>query len=217
MGRDVGSTPRQGHSRVRVRARRLVATWALSVGAVGLFAGAAQAAPCPPAVTSEVFAAWGDPDPYRLIPGGDFEGSLVWNLSSGAGLFAENSPLGTVPAGQRSVRITNQGSITSPAFCVDADHPWMRFMLRSRGTNGKTDLRVEALWTAPDGGQGVATLGSERARGTTTWDASSKLPLSSRLPIPSGGSLDVRIRLSDPGNDSDWLIDDVYVDPRASR
>src|SRR5687768_6368874 len=52
-------------------------------------AGAAEAAliqtgACDDAALSTPFAPWGDHAPYKLAPGGDFEGAHGWQLTGGA-------------------------------------------------------------------------------------------------------------------------------------
>ena len=87
---------------------RTALTLTLSLLAVLLAAGSAQAASCPgEAQHSQRFADWGDDGDYFLAPGGDFEtADHGWTLQRGAAPLADASPDGwgvslSIPPGRR--------------------------------------------------------------------------------------------------------------------
>ncbi len=177
----------------------------------------ALAAPCPVVPATQAFAQFGDADLYRLVPSGNFESGFgSWTTSGQASIFGQNNVFNLSGTGFKSARIVGSASLTSPSVCVDDDHPYMRFVLRPLITNGNTRMKIEALWTE-NGTTRSTKLADENSSGGTEWRPSGKIPLSTKLPIAAGGSLNVRFEFSDVGNDSDWLIDDVFIDPRASR
>src|SRR3954465_4057762 len=99
----------------------LAATAALAlVPAAGASAALIDTSDCDGAALSQPFAQWGDSNFYKLVPGGDFEGSQAgWTLAGGAKKVAgSESYRATGEAGIYSVSIPAGGSVTTPATCV---------------------------------------------------------------------------------------------------
>jgi hypothetical protein len=122
-------------------ARRL-----LSLGLVGAFAvfavpaASAQAAlistaSCDDSTLTQPFAAFGDSNDYKLVPGGDFEGSLAgWTFSGGATRVAGSEPFAATGShGSFSLSLPAGASAQSPYTCVDAAYPMFRFFARNDG------------------------------------------------------------------------------------
>jgi hypothetical protein len=113
------------------------------VGAVALLcipAASANAAlistdACDNAPLTQPFAQFADSNPYKLVPGGDFEGSLSgWTLSGRATRVAGSEPFGVTGAvGKSSMYLPAGASVQTPYTCVDAAYPSFRFFGRNNG------------------------------------------------------------------------------------
>ena len=104
---------------------RFTRLWRLSLltaaAALGVAAlpSAASASTCVPGPTAPVFAQFGDPAFYFLAPGGSFEGSLSWARSGPVSVVSGNEPfLLAGPLHTKSLRLGDDGSVTTPKFCV---------------------------------------------------------------------------------------------------
>jgi hypothetical protein len=98
-------------------------------------AGLIDTDPCDNATLTQPFAPWRDSNSYKLVPGGDFEGSLAgWTLTGGARRVADGEPLGaTGSASGSALYIPAGGSVTSPYTCVDFAYPTFRFFAKNNG------------------------------------------------------------------------------------
>ena len=87
------------------------------------------------ATLTQPFAPLGDSNSYKLVPGGDFEGSLTgWTLTGGARRVAGSEPFGaTGSVGKYSMYLPAGASVQSPYTCVDAAYPMFRFFGRNNG------------------------------------------------------------------------------------
>jgi hypothetical protein len=189
--------------------RLLVASLALLVPFVGAAAARAdEASRCTGRVIEQPFGAWDDPADYFLAPDGDFTaGGSGWDLA-GAEVVADNEPFwvhgGETPA---AVRLDQGASVTSPAICVGLNDPTMRFFAQSAGgPSGK--LAVDVLYTDADGEPQQLRIGTVAADTTTEWTPVAPLPITANT-----YEMDVAFRFTALGAGSEWLIDDVYVDP----
>jgi hypothetical protein len=211
------------HPRIRKSLRRLAAVTALGALAMAgdLAAGSAAASaasllPCVPSATSTPFAQFGDQNSYFLVRGGSFEGQWQrgWSLG-GAQFTAGNEPFQVNgPTDAQSLTISGGQTVTSPAFCVDASMPYFRFFL-TQATAG-TGLQVQLVIGGgyfDRNGSATDPIADLADGSTPTWTPTPQLPLSSALVIPSGGSVEVQIRITAPHSSGSWQIDDVFVDP----
>jgi hypothetical protein len=205
----------------RLGSRFALATMA-AVLAVGLAAPAANADllgnlignNCP-TKGSQVFAPWNDYLSYYLAPNGGLEnGSTGWSLS-GASVVSGNQPF--FASGTHSLSLPSGSRAVSPTTCIG---PYA-LTLRMFGSDvGGTDkgVRVRVLWygllnrllgttdynTFPAGGKWAPTSSVKSSGGFN-------------LLLPLLGSTSARIEITPLGTGSAWRIDDVYVDPWASR
>jgi hypothetical protein len=196
--------------------RRLI--WTVSVvcmlGATDLLAPSASVAGAgpvgsPPPVglntcnlppLSQPFAPWFDYAHYELAPGGDFESS-TWSLAGGASQVAGSEPYAvTGTLGSSSLSLPAGSSAQSPATCVDATHPSIRFFIAGTGS-------VEVSLVA---GSSVVPAGVVVAGGQ--WAPTPvMLTTSAVLGASSGGTAEVSVALS--GFSGNPRVDDVFVDP----
>jgi len=175
----------------------------------------ATAGTCPEQSATQAFSRFGDSSPYALISGGRFEGSLSWSRQYYAGLVWENNSYALSGSGSSSVRLRDYDTVTTPTFCVSASVPHMRFVARALNNDSKLDVHV--LWTDRYGHYHEDEIAEIDDYGYSRWAPSPQVPLGTYLPTGYGASYNVRLRFSMDDKDGGWLIDDVYVDPRASR
>jgi hypothetical protein len=168
------------------RLPRLLAGAALSLAALALVAGPAQA--CEYQGGAQVFSAWNDHHSYVLAPDGDFEaGGAGWMLSGGAAVVGGSLSL---PEGAAAL---------SPPICTDRATHMLR-LLASNSGDPAAALQVAVFGDAASHPAGTVVGGEG-------WEASRRIPLGS-----PPGSAQILLTAA-PG--SAWLVDDVYVDPFA--
>ncbi len=155
---------------------------------------------CSLAPLSQPFAPWLDSASYELAPGGDFE-SPSWTLSGRAALVPGSEPFAaTGTLGTQSLSLPAGASAESPATCVDAAYPTIRFF-----TSGVGLVAVSVVYNGVTLPAGVATA-------TGGWSPSLQaLTLSAIAALTSDGSAQVSIRLTTLLGDV--RVDDVFVDP----
>jgi hypothetical protein len=164
-------------------------------------AAQADSGTCDNSQASQPFASWGDNSPYVLAPGGDFEGSAPWTLSGNAAVVAGSEPFAaTGSPGSYLLSLPQGSSAESPAACVDANDPTLRFFI---GGSGRLLVRVVYSGVAIP----VGVVNAGRA-----WAPSAILPTGSALfENLWGGSDQVYLKFTAlTGNPQ---VDDVFIDP----
>jgi hypothetical protein len=206
-----------------VATRRPLGRLGLLVGsllatAAFVFPGAsAQAAvvvtsPCDGAPLTQPFAPWGDENFYKLMPGGDFEGSLSgWTLSGGARKISGSEPYGvTGHVGSSSLYLPAGASAQSPLTCVDAAYPTFRFFARNDGLLGT--VLVQVVYQVPLVGDVVVPVGVVALSGA--WSPTAPMLTGGAVAgALSGGTAQVALRFTALTGSSQ--IDDIFVDPRC--
>ena len=155
---------------------------------------------CNTSPLSQPFARWLDPASYELAPGGDFE-SAGWSLHGGAARVPGSEPFAATGAlGSWSLRVPAGASAQSPATCVDAAYPTIRFFASGAGL-----LAVNVVY-------GDVTLPAGVAIVAGGWSPSPVMLTSSALvALTSDGSAQVSLRFTTVAGDV--RVDDVFVDP----
>lgn len=199
--------------------RRLLLAAGLVAGIVfaSFSTAAAQAAlintdPCDNATLTQPFLQWGDADQYKLVPGGDFEGSLTgWTLTGGAAKVAGSEPYGvTGSVGQYSLNLPAGASAQSPFTCVDAAYPLFRFFGRNRSL--LSTVAVQVVYQEPLLGDVDIPVGVVALSGS--WQPTAQMTTLSALQgALDGGTAEVALRFTELTGSSQ--IDDVFVDPRC--
>jgi len=168
---------------------------------------------------SQPFAQWGDDNNYFLARGGNFEGSLDgWKLSRSQ-VIADQEPWRVHgDNGSHALKISPGGSAVTPTACVGVEHPTMRFFAHRSGggllgvtsqllVTARTETSLGLVVDVPVGVVGTLTNG-------TKWNKTpTQIMLSSLLPLLPGEHTPIQLRFTPIGT-ADWVIDDVYVDPR---
>ena len=211
----------RGHGRARIALLAAIAGTALAAlpGTASAGVLVASAPNCDNGAVSQPFAQWGDHNNYFLAPGGDFEGSLDgWGLGS-ADVIADQEPWRVNGGGSKALRIDNGRSVTTPTMCVGLEHPTMRFFAHRSGggllgaasqlvVTARTETSLGLVVDVPVGT--ITTL----TNGTRWNQTTQQIVLTSLLPLLPGEHTPIQFRFTAVGT-ADWVIDDVYVDPRA--
>jgi hypothetical protein len=163
----------------------------------------------------QAFSAFGDTRDYVLAPGGSFEGRRLdgWQVRRAA-VSSDGSPLEVNgDDNDRSLKIPEGGSATSPAMCVDLHYPTFRVMARAAKEGG---LRVEVIY--PDSADPVFhEVGALAASRNGSWQPSADMPVFPERGGAAAGMRRVALRFTSVavnGDAGEWKVDDLYVDPR---
>ena len=165
---------------------------------------------CPGLTYTQPFAQWGDPGSYFLVPGGSFEGRNSWSLTGGARIVFGNEPFYlNSPSDSHSLLLPPGSTATTPAICLAALSPDMRFVGKSSNGSG---VHVDVYAT---GLLGLVKLpvAANISLGTT-WAPSGQveLLLQNVLALTNLGKTSIYLRFSPIGS-ATVQLDDVYVDP----
>jgi hypothetical protein len=169
---------------------------------------------CPTSGT-QIFLPWGDLKHYYLAPNGGLEsGANGWSLS-GAAVVSGNQPF--FSSGMHSLSLPSGSKAVSPATCIG---PYA-LSLRMFGTDksgSDRGLHVRVLWYGLLNQLLGSTDYNTFASGGS-WSPTASVNSSGgfNLLLPLLGSTSARIELTPQGSGSAWRVDDVYVDPWASR
>ncbi len=201
----------------RILLRTLLAaalTTAFAVAPASAGAALVETAPCDGATLSQPFARWGDDALYKLVPGGDAEGSLAgWTLAGGAKRVAGSEPFAaTGTLGAASISLPPGGSVTTAATCVNAAYPSLRFFARSSGglLGLLPALKVDLVYR--DGLLGLVAVPVGSLLPRSSWAPSPVLLTASALGAAvAGGEAPLAIRFTSVAGT--WNVDDVFVDP----
>ena len=189
--------------------RRLARTAALATLAAAALPSPASAADCIPQATTKALASLGDMSDYFFAPGGDFEGTHRWELTGAATVRTDDPPVEA--AGTRVLDLGSGSVGRSPAFCVDAEMPHLRFVARPGDDDDR--LRVDAVDVRSGTRTTLATLAGERFE--KSWRLTPEVALSDPLDLVAGQPRDVRLRLT--ALSGSWQVDAVLVDPVIKR
>jgi hypothetical protein len=179
----------------------------------------ASAPSCDNGVDTQPFAQWGDDNNYFLSPGGDFESAAAgWTLN-GARVASDQEPWRVSGAGSHALQIPAGRSVVSPTMCVGIEHPSMRFFAHRSGggllavtsqlvVTARVETSLGLVVEVPVGTLTTLTNG-------TKWNKTpTQIVLASLLPLLPGEHTPIQFRFTAVGT-SDWVIDDVFVDPRG--
>jgi hypothetical protein len=153
------------------------------------------------------FAPWLDNGFYDLHPGGDMESGLPgWALSGGAALVAGDDGLG-VRAGATVLSLPAGATAVTSPICIDDTFTHARLLARTT-IPSLSKLTVDVLYTDTNGKtveKGSKTFSTK----SFAWAPSENFDIDAKLQ----GAAPVQFRFTAPNN-SNWLLDDFYVDPR---
>ena len=209
----------------------------LTVFSIALLAPAvSQAAPCDGIGAEQPFLDWHDSASYVLVSGGDFESAADgWTLTGGAAVTPEGNPFRPASSAN-SLSLPAGASATTPATCVAKGDPVARIFNRTvtSGERGPNTLKTEVLYLDSTGAvRKVKKAG--KLHESEAWKPSRRFSLAqgqfnqaAKPPVDhgqgNGGSAEpkplrtaqIQLRFTALAG-SEWLIDDVFIDPHARR
>jgi hypothetical protein len=207
-------------ARIALLAVSAAAAFAAMTGTANAGVLVASAPNCDNGSTGQPFAQWNDDNQYFLAPGGNFESGLGgWNLN-GARAVADQEPWQVAgDDGGTGLRIPAGRSVVTPTICVGLEHPTMRFFAHRSGgglLGGVSQLVVTARVETSLGlvlEVPVGAVSGLTGNGVSWNRTPTEIVLASLLPLLPGEHTPIQFRFAAVGT-SDWVIDDVYVDPR---
>jgi hypothetical protein len=160
---------------------------------------------CDDATLSKPFAKWGDANNYKLIPGGDFEGSLNGWTVKGATLSG-----GGAQGSSKSLVLTPGASVQTPSTCVNTSYPTFRIF--ARNVRGLGTVLVSVVYRLPILGPTAIPVGT-LALQSGDWSPSAMMLTASTVPgLLTNGTAQMALRFTAlTGN---VAVDSIYVDPR---
>jgi len=165
---------------------------------------------------SSRFAAWGDDASYVLAPQGDLSATDGWTLNKQATVVPSADPFS---GAHQSLQFAKGAEAATPAMCVNLDNPTIRFFIRDRGGNDKSQLKIDVLYE--DFGGHVKHLTIAKLRAGSEWEPSVILPMYMNvlaLASPSGvTAVAFRFKAEGLQKDETLSISSLYVDPFRSR
>jgi hypothetical protein len=161
---------------------------------------------CDNSTLSQPFAQWGDTNEYKLVSGGNFEGSLSgWTLSGGARVVTGGNPYGS---SSKSLYLPAGASVTTPFTCVNAAYPSFRVFARNDGL--LSTIVPQVVYKLPLLGNLALPIGAVAL--SPNWQPSLPLLTASVVTgVLSGGTAQVALKFTATLGASQ--IDDIYVDP----
>jgi len=173
---------------------------------------------CAEQVFEQPFLDWNDQRSYTLVPNGSFELGLEgWTVSDGVEVRPHANNLRPEP-GTSALYMPPASAVTSPPVCVTPDYPVARLYGKTviPGRSAAT-LRVEVVYPPAEEGGTARRKRSGTLRRERTWDSTRKIALSpgqiAKAAGPDGTTM-IRLRFT-TRRGAGWLLDDVFVDPRA--
>ena len=165
---------------------------------------------CDNSSLSQPFAQYGDSNEYKLVTGGNFEGSLSgWTLSGGARVINGGNPDGS---SGHSLYLPAGASVTTPFTCVNAAYP--SFRLFARNDSLLSTIVPQVVYKLPLLGNVALPIGA--AALSPNW--SPTLPLLTASVVTgllNGGTAEVALKFTAALGPSE--VDDIYVDPLMRR
>lgn len=160
------------------------------------------------------FKAWSDPDAYCAFPNLGFEsGATGWTLTGKASIASANEPWHVSGAGTHALQLGPGATALSSRLPVSLLDPWMRAFARSAGANGP--LRVQVIFHGLLGNlTGLLNAGSLSAGSYSSWHPTQRVLSTLALPLLTSTA---QVQLTSAATSGSWQIDDVYLDPCASK
>jgi hypothetical protein len=190
----------------------MVAAAGLSVPAASASGANALLPSC--GAKSYPFKPWGDLDAYCAFPNLGFEsGKTAWTLTGSTAIASANEPWHVSGAGTHALQLGPGATALSSRLPVSLLDPWIRAFAHSVGANGP--LRVQVLFRGLTGNlTGVLNVGSLSAGSYSSWQPTQRVLSTLALPLLTTSA---QVRFTSTATSGSWQIDDVYLDPCASK
>lgn len=165
---------------------------------------------CDNSSLSQPFAQYGDSNEYKLVSGGDFEGSLSgWTLSGGAKVVDGGNHDGS---NGHSLYLPAGASVTTPFTCVNAAYP--SFRLYAKNDSLLSTIVPQVVYKLPLLGNVALPIGA--AALSPNWNPTLPLLTASLVTgVLNGGTAEVALKFTAALGPSQ--VDDIYVDPMMRR
>jgi hypothetical protein len=160
------------------------------------------------------FKPWSDPDAYCKFPNLGFEsGTTGWTLTGKASIASANEPWHVSGAGTHALQLGPGATALSSRLPVSLIDPWIRAFTRSVGANGS--LRVQVLFHGLTGNlTGVLNVGSLSPGSYSSWQPTQRVLSTLALPLLTTSA---QVQFTSTATSGSWQVDDVYLDPCASK
>ena len=189
-----------------------VAAAALSVPAAA--AGGTNALLPSCGAISHPFTPWSDPDAYCSFPNLGFEsGKTGWTLAGNASIVSANEPWHVSGAGTHALQLGPGATALSSRLPVSLLDPWIRAFAHSVGANGS--LRVQVLFHGLLGNlTGLLNIGTLSPGSYSSWQPTQRVLSTLALPLLTTSA---QVLFTSTATAGSWQVDDVYLDPCASK
>jgi hypothetical protein len=182
---------------------------------------AAAAETCSFPALSQPFTPWADGSNYFNAPGGDFESGLTgWIASGGAGVVSGNESYNVNGGGAHSLALpTTAASVTTPVMCVTSNAPTFRLFIKNNGNFGMIDgqLAVYLNFQGADGKTQQVKIAALTVK-NTNWTLSPKISFIQYISTPlKTGYANISFTFKPNDNHGNWQLDDINIDPYASK
>jgi hypothetical protein len=160
------------------------------------------------------FEPWSDPDAYCAFPNLGFEsGTTGWTLTGKASIASANEPWHVSGAGTHALQLGPGATALSSRLPVNLLDPWIRTFAHSVRANGS--LRVQVLFHGLTGNlTGVLNIGSLSPGTYSSWQPTQRVLSTLALPLLTTSA---QVLLTSTATSGSWQVDDVYLDPCASK
>jgi hypothetical protein len=160
------------------------------------------------------FKPWGDLDAYCAFPNLGFEsGKTAWTLTGSTSIASANEPWHVSGAGTHALQLAPGATAASSRLPVSVLDPWMRAFAHSVGANGS--LRVQVFFYGLTGNlTGVLNVGSLSPGSYSSWQPTQRVLSTLALPLLTTSA---QVKFTSTATAGSWQIDDVYLDPCASK
>lgn len=164
--------------------------------------------------TSYPFKPWSDPDAYCAFPNLGFEnGTTGWTLSGKTSIASANEPWHVSGAGTHALQLGPGATAVSSRLPINLLDPWARTFAHSVGANGS--LRVQVVFRGLLGNlTGVLNVGSLSPGSYSSWQPTQRVLSALALPLFTTSA---QVQLTSTATSGSWQVDDVYLDPCASK
>lgn len=164
--------------------------------------------------TSQPFKAWGDLDAYCAFPNLGFEsGATGWTLTGKASIVSANEPWHVSGAGTHALQLGPGATALSSRLPVNLLDPWIRTFAHSVSANGS--LRVQVVFRGLLGNlTGLLNVGSLSPGSYSSWQPTQRVLSALALPLLTTSA---QVQLTSTATSGSWQVDDVYLDPCASK
>ena len=160
------------------------------------------------------FTRWSDPDAYCSFADLGFEsGKTSWSVTGSTAVVAANEPWHVSGPGTHALSLGPGATALSSPLPVSLLDPWIRFFAHRTTANGA--LRVQVIFHGLLGNvTGLLNVGSLSTSSYSSWQPTQRVSSLLALPLATSSA---QVLLTSQATSGSWEVDDVYLDPCASK